>query len=114
MIKTLPVAVIGAGPVGLAAAAHLYIRDIPFLLFEAGPTVGSNILSWKHISVFSPWRYNIDKGARQLLNSSGWEGPADDDLPTGAELLDQYLQPLYELTQIKSSTLLNTKVVSVG
>lgn len=54
-IKSLPVAIIGAGPVGLAAAAHLEVRGIPFLLFEAGSTVASNVLSWKHIRVFSPW-----------------------------------------------------------
>jgi thioredoxin reductase len=113
-MKTLPVAVIGAGPIGLAAAAHLYLRDIPFMLLESGPTVSSNILSWQHIRVFSPWKYNIDKAARQLLNASGWKSPDDGDLPTGAELLDQYLQPLYQLTQIKSSTLLNAKVVSIG
>ncbi|PZR24152.1 MAG: flavoprotein, partial [Azospira oryzae] len=55
-IKSLPVAVIGAGPVGLAAAAHLEVRGIPFILFEAGSTVGSNVQSWKHIRVFSPWK----------------------------------------------------------
>jgi cation diffusion facilitator CzcD-associated flavoprotein CzcO len=32
----LPVAVIGAGPVGLAATAHLLMRDIPVKLYEAG------------------------------------------------------------------------------
>ncbi len=68
--KSLPVAIIGAGPVGLADAAHLKVRNQPFILFEAGTSVASNVLSWKHISVFSPWRYNIDKAARQLLNET--------------------------------------------
>ncbi len=36
----LPVAVIGAGPVGLAAAANLVERNIPFVVFEAGVVVG--------------------------------------------------------------------------
>ena len=66
--NSLPVAIIGAGPVGLAAAAHLEVRGIPFILFEAGPKVASNIHSWKHVKVFSPWKYNIDKAARQLLH----------------------------------------------
>ncbi len=112
--KSLPVAIIGAGPVGLAAAAHLEIRGIPFVLFEAGSTVASNILSWKHIRVFSPWRYNIDKAARQLLNGSGWQSPNDESLPTGKELFDQYFLPFYELPFIKSNTFLNAKVVSIG
>lgn len=113
-MKALPVAVIGAGPVGLAAAAHLEDRGIPFLLFEAGPTIASNILSWKHIRVFSPWKYNIDKAARNLLNVSGWMAPDDEALPTGGELFDQYFKPFYELSVIRRNTLLNAKVVSIG
>ena len=113
-VKSLPVAVIGAGPVGLAASAHLELRGIPFILFEAGETVGANVLSWKHIRVFSPWRYNIDKAARQLLNESKWQSPDDEELPTGQELYHEYFKPLYELPYIKSSTHLNAKVLTIG
>ena len=56
----LPVAVIGAGPVGLAAAAHLVERGIRPLVFEKGRSVGAALLEWGHVRVFSPWRYNID------------------------------------------------------
>jgi thioredoxin reductase len=111
---TLPVAIIGAGPVGLAAAAHLTLRSQPFVLFEAGETVASNILSWKHVRVFSPWRYNIDKAARTLLETSGWIKPDDEGLPTGQELYDDYLKPLAELPAIKGNVFLRTKVLSVG
>jgi thioredoxin reductase len=113
-LKSLPVAVIGAGPVGLAAAAHLEVRGIPFILFEAGSTVASAILSWNHIRVFSPWKYNIDKAARQLLSKTNWQSPDDEGLPTGGELFNQYLKPLYELPIIKNNTHLNAKVLSVG
>jgi thioredoxin reductase len=113
-LKSLHVAVIGAGPVGLAAAAHLEIRGIPFKLFEAGSTVASNILSWKHIRVFSPWKYNIDKAARQLLNETSWQSPNDEGLPTGGELFNQYFKPFYELSFIKRNTYLNSKVLSIG
>lgn len=113
-IKSLPVAVIGAGPVGLAAAAHLKLRGIPFILFEAGPSVASNIQSWKHIKVFSPWKYNIDKAARQLLSQTNWQSPDEEGLPTGGELFNHYFKPFYELPFIKSNTHLNSKVLSVG
>ena len=113
-IKSLPVAVIGAGPVGLAAAAHLHTRGIPFILFEAGSKVASNILSWKHVRVFSPWKYNIDKTAKHLLNGTDWVEPDDDALPTGEELFDLYFRPLYELPFIKVNTLLDAKVISIG
>ena len=86
----LPVAIIGAGPAGLAAAAHLTVRNIPFILFEAGESVGASIRSWEHVRVFSPWRYNIDKAARQLLEASGWETPDEDALPTGKQLYEDY------------------------
>ena len=112
--KSLPVAVIGAGPVGLAAVAHLEVRGIPFILFEAGSSVASNVLSWKHIRVFSPWKYNIDKAARSLLSETGWRSPDDDALPTGEELFEYYFKPLYELPSLKRNTYLNAKVLSVG
>jgi thioredoxin reductase len=113
-LKSLPVAVIGAGPVGLAAAAHLKVRGIPFVLFETGPSVAANILSWKHIRVFSPWRYNIDKAARKLLAETAWQSPDDDALPTGGELFSQYFKPFYELPSIRNNTLLNARVLSIG
>src|SRR4051812_15994536 len=112
--QSLPVAVIGAGPVGLAAAAHLKVRQIPFILFETGSTVATNVLSWKHIRVFSPWKYNLDKAARQLLNNAGWQSPDEEGLPTGDELFNHYLKPFYELPFIKSNTYLNSKVISIG
>lgn len=111
---SLPVAIIGAGPVGLAAAAHLTVRNQPFLLFESGNTVATNVLSWKHIRVFSPWRYNINKAARLLLTDSGWSSPDDNGLPTGSELFHQYLKPLSELPSLYPFIHLNSKVISVG
>lgn len=112
--KDLPVAIIGAGPVGLAAAAHLTLRKMPFILFETGPSVGANILSWSHVRVFSPWKYNIDKGARQLLSDAGWVAPNDEELPTGRDMYELYFQPLANLPALKSSIRLNSKVVAAG
>jgi thioredoxin reductase len=113
-LKLLPVAIIGAGPVGLAAAAHLKVRNQPFVIFEAGATVAANVLSWKHIRVFSPWKYNIDKAARRLLKETSWKNPDDEGLPTGEELYQQYLQPLAELPAIKENLYLSARVISIG
>ena len=38
-----PVAVIGAGPVGLAAASHLITRGLPVKVYEAGATVAAHV-----------------------------------------------------------------------
>src|ERR671911_497373 len=57
---TLPVVVIGAGPIGLAAAAHLVAKGQTPVVLEAGTSVGTSVRAWGHVQVFSPWRYNID------------------------------------------------------
>jgi thioredoxin reductase len=112
--KSLPVAIIGGGPVGLAAAAHLAVKNQPFVLFEAGDTVAANVLTWKHIRVFSPWRYNIDKAARQLLGQTTWKSPNDEALPTGGQLYDQYFKPLADLPELRLHIHLQHRVVAIG
>jgi glycine/D-amino acid oxidase-like deaminating enzyme len=89
-----PVAVIGAGPVGLAAATQLATRGLDFVVVEAGDRVASSIAQWAHVRLFSPWRYNIDPAARALLEQTGWRAPDPDRLPTGRELITDYLAPL--------------------
>lgn len=112
--NNLPVAVIGAGSVGMAAIAHLTKRNIPFLLFESGNSVGSSILSWEHIKVFSSWKYNIDKAAKELLLKTNWIEPNENEVHTGGEFVDLYLKPLSELPQLKNSIHINSKVISIG
>lgn len=93
-LPTLPVAVIGAGPVGLAAAAHLRARGLTPLVLEAGPEAGTVVRAWGHVHMFTPWRFNIDGAARALLDAHGWTEPDADVFPTGAELSSLYLAPL--------------------
>lgn len=80
-----PVAVIGAGPVGLAAAAHLLNRGLTPLILEAGEKAGASINEWGHVRMFSPWRFNIDKEAERLLTAHGWTAPQPEVYPTGQE-----------------------------
>ncbi|MEU5948032.1 FAD-dependent oxidoreductase [Micromonospora sp. NPDC047465] len=110
----LPVVVIGAGPVGLAAAAHLHERGLPFLVLEAADTAGAAVQQWGHVRVFSPWRYNIDPATRRLLDEAGWVAPAEDALPTGAELLADYLQPFAGLPQIKPHLYYGARVEAIS
>jgi thioredoxin reductase len=110
----LPVVIIGAGPVGMAAAAHLTKRNIPFLLFEAGNNVGTSVASWEHIKVFSPWKYNIDKAAKELLLQTHWTEPEPDQLHTGREFIDRYLVPVSQLPIINHSIHTNSKVIAIG
>jgi cation diffusion facilitator CzcD-associated flavoprotein CzcO len=86
--------VIGAGPVGLAAAANAAERGMSFVLLEAGPYAGATVAEWSHVRLFSPWSELVDPAARRLLEQTGWSAPDDDAYPTGADWRDQYLQPL--------------------
>jgi hypothetical protein len=111
--KNLPVAVIGAGPVGLAAAAHLLERGLEPLVFEAGPTAAAAIGQWRHIRLFSPWRFNMDAAAVRLLEAAGWESPRPTALPYGGELIDNYLAPLAALPAISSRLQAGATVIAV-
>ncbi|UYM07693.1 NAD(P)-binding domain-containing protein [Solicola gregarius] len=93
-MSDLPVAVIGAGPTGLAAAAHLRTRGRAAVVLEAGPSAGTAVRDWAHVRLFSPWRELIDPSAAALLDASGWQTPDGDRYPTGGDWVDGYLQPL--------------------
>src|SRR3712207_2068438 len=110
----LPVAVIGAGPVGLAAAAHLLARGEEPILFEAGATVGAGVLAWGHVRLFSPWRYVVDEAAATLLASAGWVAPDPEAYPTGRDVAEQYLAPLAALPALRRRVRLNARVVRVA
>ncbi|HST95863.1 MAG TPA: FAD-dependent oxidoreductase [Microvirga sp.] len=99
-LASLPVAVIGAGPVGLAAAAHLIQRGLPVKVYEAGSTVGANVRDWGHVRLFSPWEYNTNTAARVLLQSHGWQEPPGKAMPTGSDLYEAYLKPLAETSEM--------------
>ena len=109
----LPVAVIGAGPVGLAAAAHLLARGIEPLILEAGDRVGASIHRWGHVRVFSPWEFNLDPVAAGLLAAQGWSAPDPQGYPTGAEIVERYLEPLAAVPAIGAGLHLRSRVVSV-
>lgn len=109
----LPVVIIGAGPIGLAAAAHLHARSVSFLLLEATSEIAGATRQWAHVRMFTPWRYNVDRIARELLESSGWELPDPDEYPTGGDLIRWYLEPLARHPAIAPSIRFGQRVVSV-
>ncbi len=93
-----PVVIIGAGPIGLAAAANAAERGMDFVVFEAGPHAGAAVGEWAHVRLFSSWSELVDPAARRLLDASGtWTAPDDAAYPTGGEWRDGYLQPLADL-----------------
>ena len=109
----LSVAIIGAGPVGLAAAAHLVERGIGPVVFEKGASVGAALLDWGHVRVFSPWKYNVDEAARRLLEAHDWVAPDPEALPNGKELVAQYLVPLAAVPSIRIGLKLGVTVTAI-
>jgi hypothetical protein len=108
------VAILGAGPVGLAAAAHVLERGMEPIVLEAGPEAGHAVHQWGHVRMFSPWEYNIDKAAERLLATVGWNAPSGCEYPTGGELVAQYLEPLATRTPLKERIRTQSRVTGVA
>jgi thioredoxin reductase len=114
MPETKTVAIIGAGPVGLAAAAHVLERGLRPIVLEAGNRVGHAVRQWGHVQLFSPWQYNIDRAAARLLATTGWNSPEPELYPTGAELLERYLEPLATKTVLGTHIHTSSRVTAIS
>src|SRR5688572_24469217 len=108
------VAVIGAGPVGLAAAAHILERGMRPVVLEAGEEVGAAVREWSHVRMFSLWSYSLGRAAERLLAQQGWNAPDPDHYPTGGELVEHYLEPLATRTALKDHIRTQSRVISVA
>ncbi|MFB7341073.1 NAD(P)-binding domain-containing protein [Streptomyces hydrogenans] len=93
----LPVVVVGAGPAGLAAAAHLVDRGLEPLVLEAGARAGAAVREWAHVRLFSTWSEVTDPAAEKLLAPTGWVKPDPATYLTGGDWADRYLQPLADV-----------------
>ena len=90
-----PVAVLGAGPIGLACAAELRHRGHEVIVFERGDDAATSVREWSHVRMFSPWRELTSPTAVRLIGPA-WREPREGFYPTGAQWLEQYLLPLAE------------------
>lgn len=113
-IEYLPVVVIGGGPIGLAAAAHLVSRGIAVKLYEAGAAVGANMRDWGHVRVFTPWRYCVDAASVDLLERQGWALPPAYVFPTGGEIVRDYLEPLAATPELAGIIEMGARVVAIA
>ncbi|MDV6014419.1 FAD-dependent oxidoreductase [Haloechinothrix sp. LS1_15] len=111
-MSELPVVVIGAGPVGLAAAAELVERGIEPLVLERATAAGASVSQWGHVRLFSRWGEVTAPAASRLLRRTGWQHPDEDSYPTGADWVERYLRPL--AAELGSRVRLGVDVVGVA
>lgn len=112
--SSLPVAILGAGPVGLAAAAHLVRRGLVPVVIEQAAHIAPSFRDVAHVRLFSPWRYNVDAAARALLDETGWRALDPEALPTAGELVAEYLDPLAAHPALAPHIRLGTHVTAIG
>ncbi|WP_306364079.1 FAD-dependent oxidoreductase [Nocardia sp. CC227C] len=105
-MNELPVVVVGAGPIGLAAAAELRERGLRPLVLERGERAGAAVTEWNHVRLFSRWGELIAPAGRRLLETTGWTAPDPETYPTGQDWAHDYLIPLADA--------LGDKVVRLG
>src|ERR1700674_2328118 len=114
MNEAKTVAIIGAGPGGLAAAARILERGLRPIILEAGNSAGHAVRQWGFVQLFSPWQYNIDRAAARLLAATGWNSPEPDHYPTGTELLELYLEPLATKTVLAPHIRTSSRVTDIS
>ncbi len=111
--QELPIAVIGAGPIGLATAAHLLAAGETPLVFEAGDNIAANIRQWAHVPLFSPWHECLDPVSADMLRGNGWTPPDPDAMPHGRDVVADYLEPLSRLPAMAACVRLRRRVTSI-
>ncbi|MEV7979002.1 NAD(P)-binding domain-containing protein [Streptomyces sp. NPDC086519] len=104
------VAILGAGPVGLDAALACADAGWPFTVYESADAVGAHVRAWGHVRLFTPWELNASHRMRAHLS----DAPSDGACPTGGEFVTRLLQPIAELTELKSRIRYRTRVAAIA
>ena len=106
------VAIIGAGPVGLAAAAHVMERGLRrsylrLVTISDTPCANGAMCNCSR-------RGNTTSTARRVCwRTTGWNSPEPDLYPTGAEMVERYLEPLATQAALKPHIRTSSRVTEI-
>jgi hypothetical protein len=112
--KPSSIAILGAGPIGLEAALAAVQHGFDVTVYEQSHCVAAHIRDWGHVRMFSPFGMNSSERGRTALRQRGHRLPGDDDLLTGDEFCDAYLEPLSKLPELDGRIALRTSVFRIG
>lgn len=104
------VLVIGAGPMGIAAAAGAAARGFDVTVLERDE-IGSSLRTWGPTRFFSPLHMNVSPAMRALL---GAEMPPEEELLTGPEYADRVLVPLSLREPLRGRVHCGVRVTAIG
>ncbi|MGH7587617.1 MAG: FAD-dependent oxidoreductase [Gemmatimonadota bacterium] len=102
--------VLGAGPIGLECLLRARGSGWEADAYESG-RVGESVRRWGHVRMFSPWRMNVSAAGKAAV---GLDDVDPEGLPTGAEYLTRYLEPLAASPLLAGRVHLGTEVVAVS
>jgi thioredoxin reductase len=104
------IAIVGAGPIGLAAAFRAVELGHDPTVFEA-EGVGHALTRWGRTRLFSPLEMNVPAGFRALL---GDRLPPGDALLTGREMVERVLEPVARSPLLRDRIRERHRVVGIG
>lgn len=108
-------AILGAGPIGLDAALAGLEGGYRVDVYEAGSRPARHVRDWAHVRLFSPWSMNVSARMLRTFEHCGIAFSVDGDaFPTGRELVERLLDPLWENAIPASSLHLGERVIAVG
>ncbi|MCC9604884.1 NAD(P)/FAD-dependent oxidoreductase [Blastopirellula sp. JC732] len=110
------ITILGAGPIGLEAALYARFLGYEVAIYEQGRPAES-IRRWGSVPMFSPFGMNSSPLARSALSAQFADElqlPGENELLTGAEYVERYLQPLADSDLLADSLHCGWKAVAVG
>jgi hypothetical protein len=109
------IAVIGAGPIGLEAAAYARSLEYPVKLYERG-RIGEHLTRWGHVRLFTPFGMNSTRIGRAAIVKEGTNHafPADADCITGRQHVVSYLEPLAKTALLRDVVQTENRVLQVS